>query len=308
MWAFYPRHPGILLNTIVVLWLWAIGGPGVHAAGDGRFHLGVITERIDEPDHALSQYSQLRDYLRDRLREYDIDVGPLVIGRDVPDLGEKLARGQVDMVIEGVFPTLAMQRRTGELQPALLVWRKEQREYFTVFFSREDGPIETLEDLRGQRLTFESPRSTSAYAIPRGFLLHRGFTLVPAAGGVAAAGAIRYVFAGAEINQAYWVLHGKAEAGAFNDGDWQRLAPGVQRGLRIFARTPPILRWLVSFHDDVAPQVRAAVEAVLLEMHEDPVGSEALRAASDIARFERLDASDMDNLDTWRDVLLVDNP
>ncbi|MEZ5575450.1 MAG: PhnD/SsuA/transferrin family substrate-binding protein [Candidatus Competibacteraceae bacterium] len=49
-------------------------------------------------------------------------------------------------------------------------WRKGQREYHSVFFSRKDGPVAALADLPGHILVFEAPRSTSAYAAPKIFL------------------------------------------------------------------------------------------------------------------------------------------
>lgn len=306
--SFRQYYSRLIASSIAGFCLWATLAVAAQADETRQFRLGVITERIDEPDHALLQYSQLNDYLRDQLQAHDIAVGPLVIARDVADLSEKIIANQVDGVIEGVFPTLRIQQQTDLLQLSLLAWRKGQREYYTVFFSRKDSPVATLEDLPGHRLVFEAPRSTSAYAIPKGYLRQQGYTLIPDEQANADAEAIRYVFSGAEVNQAYWVLYGKGDAGAFNDGDWQRLAPGVQEQLRIFARTPPVLRWLLSFRDGTAPEVRAAVEETVLRMHEDPVGMEALRAASNIKRFEALNAEDFANLAAWRDVLLVEDP
>ncbi len=66
-------------------------------------------------------------------------------------------------------------------------------------------------------------RSTSAFALPKAELARVGITVVPADDPRAGRANVRYVLAGAEINQAIWVLHGKGDAGAFNEGDWAAL-------------------------------------------------------------------------------------
>ncbi|MCP5158944.1 MAG: phosphate/phosphite/phosphonate ABC transporter substrate-binding protein [Gammaproteobacteria bacterium] len=290
------------------LLLWAIGVATAQNANDLVFKLGVINERLNQPDFVLAQYSRLRDYLNTRLQIAGIRV-VLVIARDVPDMADKLVAQEVDAVIEGAFPTLDIERRTDRLQTTLLAWRKGQREYHTVFFSRKNGPVATLADLRGRVLVFETPRSTSAHAVPKAFLRQQGFVLVPAEQTSAPSDAIRYVFAGAEINQAYWVLYGKGDAGAFNNGDWERLPSSLQEQLRIIAQTSPLLRWLCSFRQGIDPETQATVEEVLISMHQDPAGREALKAASNIRRFERLTATDQDRLASWRTMLTpVESP
>ena len=64
----------------------------------------------------------------------------------------------------------------------------------------------------------------------------------------------------AEVNQAIWVLHGKGDAGAFNEGDWQALPEKVRARLRVFARSRPIERGLISFRASLEPATRARVE------------------------------------------------
>lgn len=304
------KHPRIrsckrFINRVAVLALGTVCINPTLGAGDVVFTLGVVNERINEPDIALAQYSQLRDYLKTHLEKAGIRAAPLAIARDVPDMADKVLTKEVDAVIEGVFPTVDIERRTGPLQTTLLAWRKGQRQYYTVFFSRKDGPVATLADLPGHILVFEAPRSTSAYALPKAYLRQQGFSVVPAEQAGAPADAIRYVYAGAELNQAYWVLHGKGDAAAFNNGDWKRLPPPIQDQLRIIARTPSILRWLFSFRPGISPELQAAVEEVLLNMHKDPIGREALQAASNIQRFERLNVADQDGLSEWRKTLAL---
>jgi phosphonate transport system substrate-binding protein len=206
-------------------------------------------------------------------------------------------------VIETVVPSLLLRARSRSLEPALVVIRRGRREYRSVFFTRVEAPIRSLEDLRGRVLVLQALRSTSAFALPRAELARKGMRLVSAdvAGGDRQA--VRYTLAGAELNQAVWVLHGRGDAGAFNDGDWTALPERVRDQLRIFHETRPMLRALLSVRTGLDEKSRVALETLLLGLPQDPAGKAALLRATGITAFERLTAEDREGLDAWEAVL-----
>jgi len=266
-------------------------------------HLGVIAEEPNEPDRMLRVFGEMLSRLRERLLPHGVRVGGLVIARDLDDLSQRLVRGDVDLVIETVFPTLVLQDRSRCLEPSLVVFRRGQREYRSVFFTREDSSIRALGDLRGKILVLQALRSTSAFALPKAELERAGLTLAPADDLRSRPGDVRYVLALAEINQAIWVLHGRGDAGAFNEGNWAALPEKVRTQLRIFHETRPIVRGLVSFRTGLDVKVRAAVEETLLRLPEDEAGRAALDRAAGLTRFERLPAEDRAGLRRWAPVL-----
>ena len=265
---------------------------------------GVIAEEPNEPDRMFNVYSPLLAQLRQRLAPAGIGVSELVIARDLDDLAQRLSRQQVDFVLESVFPTLALRERSRNLDPALLVVRRGQREYRSVFFTRQESPIRTLADLSGRTLVLQAIRSTSAFAVPRAELARAGLRLAAADDAAADPKAVRYVLALAEVNQAVWVLHRKGDAGAFNEGDWQQLPEKVRARLRIFERSRPILRGLIAFRGDLAPATRRAVEQAMLALSEDEAGRATLTHAAGITRFERLTPADRRAVLDWAPVLL----
>jgi ABC-type phosphate/phosphonate transport system substrate-binding protein len=107
----------------------------------------------------------------------------------------------------------------------------------------------------------------------------------------------------AEINQAVWVLHGKGDAGAFNEGDWAALPEKVRAQLRVFHETRPIVRGLLSFRSTLAAAVRRKVEEALLRLDGDEAGRAALARASGVTRFERLTSADRRELRGWAPAL-----
>jgi phosphonate transport system substrate-binding protein len=255
-------------------------------------HLGVIAEEPNEPDRMLRVFGEMLSRLRERLLPHGVRVGGLVIARDLDDLSQRLVRGDVDLVIETVFPTLVLQDRSRCLEPSLVVFRRGQREYRSVFFTREDASIRALGDLRGKILVLQALRSTSAFALPKAELERAGLTLASADDLRSRPGDVRYVLALAEINQAI-----------FNEGNWAALPEKVRSQLRIFHETRPIVRGLVSFRTGLDVKVRAAVEEALLRLPEDEAGRAALEQAAGLTRFERMTAEDRAGLRRWAPVL-----
>lgn len=265
--------------------------------------LGVVAEEANEPDRMLKVFAPILARLRERLAPSGVDVGDLVIARDIDDLSQRLTRGEADFIMETVFPTLVLQERSRSLDPALVVVRRGQREYRSVFFAKEEAPIRRLADLRGRTLVLQVPRSTSAFALPKAELERAGLPVVSADDPRAGTAHVRYVLALAEINQAVWVLHGKGDAGAFNEGDWAALPVRIRSQLRVFHESRPIVRGLLSFRAGLDPRVRRLAREALLALGDDEPGRAALAAASGITRFEPLTAGDREGLRGWAAML-----
>jgi phosphonate transport system substrate-binding protein len=280
----------------------ALGAPPPAPPRDA-IHLGVIAEEPNEPGHMLDVYADLLARLGERLGPANLPVGELVIARDLDDLSQRLVRGDVDFTIETAFPTLVLQERSRVLEPALAVVRRGQREYHSVFFTRQDAPIRRLADLRGRTLVLQVLRSTSAFALPKAELERAGITLVPGDDPRARRDDVRYVLAQSEINQAIWVLRGKGDAGAFNEGDWAAVPQKIRSQLRVFHETRPIVRGLLSFRTSLAPSSRRRVEDALLALDADEAGRAALARAAGITRLERLTPADRRELRGWAPVL-----
>ena len=266
-----------------------------------ELRFGVIAEEANEPDRMLRVYADLLAEMRRRLAPRGMGVAPLVITRDLTELSQRLKRGEVDMVIESVFPTLELQEQSGQkLTPHLAIVRRDQREYRSVFFARRGGAIKTLEDLRGRTLVLQAERSTSAFAVPRAELARRGIGTVPSGQAAARRDSVLYLLAGAELNQAIWVLNGKGDAGAFSDSDWAHLPEKVRNELVVFHETRPLLRGALSLRVGLDAEMERACEDVLLGMHKDAAGQGALANAAGITRFERLTPKDLSDIGEWR--------
>ncbi len=286
------------ISFIFLIYSWS----GLVQAEHGLFTIGVIAEREGSIERAFRQYGPLHKYLAKKLNEKNIEIGPLVVVKDLHDMANKLESGNVDAIFESVVTTHKINDISDKntLSPSLLGWRKGQRQYHSVFFVRKDSDIKSLNDLQGKKIVFESGRSTSAFFVPRAIIKQQGLSLWALGTHHEEKNHLLYEFAGSELNQAYWVHRGKSDVGAFNNGDWLRIPEKVRQDLRIIYQTKPIVRWLFSINDVVDKAIRLAVEDVLLAAHEDDEGKTALETASRISKFEMLNTVDLENIEYWK--------
>lgn len=280
--------------------LWPVFACASNEGERRSLHLGVISERVDQPDYMLAQYAPLLDYLRRELDPQGISIGELYVASDISELSGFIRSGKVDIIFESLISTLRVNAAGVLVQPSLAAWRKERRETRTVFFVRQTSRIKRLRDLAGKTLALASPRSTTAYALPKIILRQQGFDVQLVGTRRGGADSVRYVLAAAETNQAYWVDRGRADAGAFSTEDWEALPRGLRQRLSVIHTTEPILHWLLSARTGLPSAVVEAVQTVFLKMHTSDEGIQALQQAGRISRFDRLSRDDLATMREWR--------
>ena len=280
----------------LIIMIVLVAFPSFVAAGELR--VGVINEK---PLKAIEHYNPLAEYVASRLKGFNIAGGKVVVARDVAEMLQKIKNKEVDVVLETAFATVEMREKTGML-PRLLIWKKQLRQYKTLFFVRKDSAIKTLKDLQGKVITFESPRSTSAHAVPKAELRRMGFTVLPEENG-ARNDAITYVFAKEEINQVFRVLQKKADAGAFSSNDWEETPAKMRDDLRIIHETKPVLRFIASFHPSLSAKLQNALIDIMIVMDKDSEGVKVLEKAQRATKIERLTDDDFKSLEYVKDII-----
>jgi phosphonate transport system substrate-binding protein len=272
------------------------------------FRLAVIGEREGSPSSTLAEMSEFHNRLGKLLAVSGIQLAPLVVADSIEQLSVMVARHEIDGFFEGVLTTLAIVRSAPAYRPRLLLWRKGERQYHSVFFVRTESDFQSLADLQGRTIVFESPRSTSAYQLPRMTLEMAGYSLLPAvvmsdSALSSSSGGLIYRFAGSEENEAYWVDRGLADIGAFNNGDWDRLPDSVRQHLRVIGRSRDVPRWLFTINQDLPTDIYSAVCSSLLDMAHTDEGRSALMAASGITAVEALTVDDQATLLWWSEAM-----
>jgi phosphonate transport system substrate-binding protein len=167
-------------------------------------------------------------------------------------------------------------------------------EYRSLIFTRKNGEINRLEDLKGKVLVFEDPESTSGHFLPKHFLSRRGFKFIEKSrfDPDASPTDIRYLFAGSQEKVVDWVLTKKVAAGAISDDDYARLDEKTRSEITILAETEHLPRHLLSVRKDFSPALTGRLEKILLSMHENEQGQKILKDTDDTTKFDRLPEGD----------------
>jgi phosphonate transport system substrate-binding protein len=206
------------------------------------------------------------------------------------ELARLLEQRRVDFYMESAYPTYVINFVHGAGKLLLRRWKSGLADYHSVIFTRTNGGITRLEDLKGKTIVFEDAGSTSGYLLPKFFLLRQGLKLSENRryNPDRDATEVSYVFAYSREKLVEAVLTQKAAAGAFSNDDLNALEQKQKAAIAVLAQTERLPRHLLSVRSDLAPALAARLETILLNMHEDAEGRKILRNVDGTTKFDRL--------------------
>lgn len=261
-----------LLFVILVL---ALGCPPAQAEGD--------TIVIGRPTNSVKKEYQrlypIADMLGKMLGDHGITRGDVRLeGKNSTQATVKLLIDEkIDVIFETPFGALAFIEQGGAV-PILSISRGGVFEYNSYIFVRKDSGIASLEGLRGKRIAFEDPGSTSSFHLPVISLKAAGLELTPQE--VSGTDKLSYVFAGSELNVSSWVYFGKVNAGALSNLDWNdptEVPDTFRDQLTIIHETPFVPRMLVLVRKGLDPGLVTAISDALMAIAASEEGLTALK-------------------------------
>lgn len=212
----------------------------------------------------------------------------VVLKHKPEEMFEASARGEIDIVSETVFAALQIEA-SGQMEMALLEWKDNVRSYHSVVLVRKESPFQKLEDLRGARIAFEDPGSTSGFFLPYVEIMDAGLDMIPDASGKASPEHVRYLFGGAEINVVGSLIGGGVDAAAISnlDMDDDKVVTGRFRDeLRVLHQTRNVPRSIMLMRSSLPQSIRDDLKTILLDMHLSNTGRSTLRKYFKIKQFE----------------------
>lgn len=272
----------------------------------------VIGRVSDDPQKHYKRLRSIVDYVSSHLEDAGIKKGGVVMTRNNREMIEFLKEGRVDWVTETPFSALLFSEEAGA-EIILRRWKKSVPEYFTIFIVHKDSKINSLEELKGKKIAFEDPGSTSAYFIPLAVLRRHGMNLVllSSVNEKPPRDKVGYVFAGGELNITTWVHKGLVDAGALSDLDWEDEddVPAVfRKDLKIVHRTRHYPRALELVRKGLDPDIKKGLKEILLNAHNDPKAAKALRAYNKTSRFDEVDEEIQEGIDRIHELLKYIRP
>ncbi len=210
----------------------------------------------ENPNELLRVYTPFVDYLA---RELGMRVRfiPVV---DYAATVEGLAAKKLDLVWYGGFTSVQAVRQTHGTAKRLVL-RQEDAEFRSVFITRKNSGIKTLEDLKGRTFSFGSVSSTSGHLMPRYFLLKHGLNPERDLKHVA--------YSGAHDATALWVESGKVDAGALNFLVWDKLVQSKKvdaANVTVFWTTPPYADYVWTVRGDLGKGLQERIASAFLKL------------------------------------------
>ena len=186
---------------------------------------------------------------------------------------ERIQGKELDAAFLGSFTGALASAQLGMQPVARPINPDGSSTYWGYVFVRGDSGIETVEQMRGQRLALVEKATTAGYVFPVAFFRRNGvqdlesyFSDVQ--------------FWGSHDASIQAVLDGQADVGAAKNTIWDHLAaedPRVTEELVILATSPKVPSNGLFLSREVDPALRAEIRSTLLTLHEDPEGAEVLR-------------------------------
>ena len=273
-----------------------VNAPLVEAASiskDGIFVIGRITEN-PRKHHAAMEV--MGAYIQSHLKDLGYTSTKVVMVKNIDDMIRLMRDGKVDAISETAFATVRLVDEAGA-HPLLREWKKGVASYKTVFFAAKNGDVQTLQDLKGKRIAFEDPSSTSAFLVPFAVLKQAGLEPIELTSidQKPPADKVGYTFTRNEMGQLTLVARGIADAGAFSNLNWQdhennRL---VTDNLKIIHEGEPILRSVFSVRGELPEPVKTRIAETLLTMVDDDLGRKILRTYNKVKKYDQIDGGEM---------------
>jgi phosphonate transport system substrate-binding protein len=253
--------------------------------------LGSISK---DPQKEIEKFLPLARYIEKNLQPSGITDVKVVVAKSIPHMASLFNADKIDIFIDSPFPIVAV-RCLSKTKLLLRRWKKGSRAYYTVIFVRKDSDIKELDELKGKKIAFDDPFSSSGYLLPKVSLMNEGFRVIPvkSISDNVKSNEIGYIFSYDDDNTLFWVSRGYVAAGAVDDQNFFHSAKKYKDSLRIIYRTLPIPRHIVSYRANLRPWLVARIKGILIQMEYMKEGRETLRKFEKTTRFDNLSPDDL---------------
>ncbi|MGF1581153.1 MAG: phosphate/phosphite/phosphonate ABC transporter substrate-binding protein [Gemmataceae bacterium] len=146
------------------------GGGSEQPLGSKENPLRVMLLPVDGA--ARKTESDFTPMFRAMTKEHDIHF-TIRVGRSYNAVVEGMANDQVDLACFGAV-SYQKARKRGAVELLAVGYKGERSYYFSGIFCRKDSGLKSLKDLRGKRVAFGDPDSTSSFNVPVAMLLEAG--------------------------------------------------------------------------------------------------------------------------------------
>ncbi len=246
------RIPLVSASIVLLLFL-PFGYPGNSFAQD-TLHIGII--RFKTPELVLQTYEPLFEKVA---KELDRVVSLKLV--DETDLGYTLNEGMFDI---GIFPPFAYLRSKEDF-PDLAVFGSHliggSDQFDGAIMTLQTAPIQKILDLRGKRMMFVKPSSTSGFLFPKGVLKEHQIDIE--------AGDLSFEFSGGHDLSLMALLNHKVDAIAVDKRAVSEMDSLIEQVKVIFPYSIPYHAYV--FSPKLDQEIRNQIKTSIFQAHKNPL-------------------------------------
>lgn len=213
------------------------------------------------PDENASTIIQNAQPLRAHLAQALGRDVQIMVTTDYSSMIEAMRFGRIEIAYFGPFSYVLAKSRAEGIEPFAVGVERGSPTYRSVIIATADGPVKTLEDVRGHPMAFGDQASTSSHLVPRATILRRT--------GLVGERDFRVVHVGTHDAVARTVESGRAPVGALSEPIFLSLLQRniVQRARLVdVAFSDPIPNYPMVMQGDLAPELQQSIRDAFLNL------------------------------------------
>jgi phosphonate transport system substrate-binding protein len=247
----------------------------------------------DDATEMLRQYQPVVDYLE---KELGLDI-EIQVTTDYTSAIIAMANRHIEMAWFGPFSYILAADEAGAEALVNGVRRDTGKStYRTVFVTRADSGIETLEDLKGRTFAFVDPASTSGNLIPRKVLMENGIDPENDFS--------RLYYAGTHNAVELAIKNGNVDAGAESDTSYYRMvdAGEIDTSVNVIIHeSEPIPGSPIVVRGDLPQELKDRIKQALIDMDQQVIHQ--VQGWGDIEKYVEVKDSDYDIIRETQELL-----
>ena len=251
---------------------------------------------LKNSEKLVEDLKPISDYLSERL---GVKVEAFTASNYI-GVVEGLGSGSVDFGIIPPFSSLLAQKQSSA-KPILTSKGKTGKPGYTAeLYVRKDSGIKSLQDVKGKKVAFVDPSSSSGYIYPGAMLVEAGLNLDKD---------ISYQFSGGHDKSLQLLLNKDVDVIATFDGVEERYAkdfPAALTDIEKLASSDTIPGIMVTASSKMDKDLQEKLKQALLDMEKDPKMKELFTKMFSITGFEEVDQTAYNKVEETAKVMNVD--
>jgi phosphonate transport system substrate-binding protein len=271
-----------------------LGGCGnsVGSSSAQVLKIGIIP--YDSPTKLQEQYTPFAQYLAGKCGR----TAKVFVAQDYVGVAEALHADQIDCAYLNPLSYVLFDNRLKDTPERLIPLGMPEVHgslyYYGVIVTRKETGITSIAQLKGKKMAFSEPTSTSGYLYPYQYLRDHGINPEKDFKDKIFASTPAVIPA---------VLNGTVDAGAvFAEGVTMFANPQQQKDLVILARVGPIANGMLVARGNLDPAVVAKLKSALAGINTDPAAAASLKALQ-VTKWDAPDDSVFDPVRTSASIL-----